>query len=662
MDNSKSSIQKNLSVNNVSPQNIENNPPVSQTKVEKRVSKLSCPPQESQLKIKTWKDGGKFKNNSEDKSLIVDQYSGIRIMNPLVMPDEMKQRMQNRKMIKMTYIKNFIRGGDIEGDWVTVGVVVQKVPPKTSKNGKTFSIWKMTDLHDCDKIVSVFLFGATHTEHWKTSVGTVVGILNPSIMPSKENNEISLSVDNPKKFMIMGTSKDFGHCKAPRKDGSSCNVIVNIQQCEFCTYHVKNEYKKFSSKRSAVQSSYSGRGEPCLKNKILKGQNVFYGGQMYTPPPNIKKSSITTSKDKLTLSNLTLKRKAEAVETDERAKSIQKISEIYGPEVAKAASSNSEFINTQLSTPSVGSRNFLRYMVKDIEKKEQKVSVITPEELLKIHKKQFEDKASQPKQKTDQAILQDLMPKLGRGLNPGQKISLNGPSQKAFNALTPEHYAKLKAIKKIQQNGPLKKKDPNSVKTSPEGLKKVESVLNNSVHPELDAMDADEKILSQPSRLGINLDQERIKEIMNRKSSHSYEVETEEIEREEQYFNRLEKKEQMEDKMASTMEIVCDVVSCKQCKYTADHAVDRCKAENHPLKCHKAIKRFFRCKDCSRRTFCYTKLPTKPCRSCSSTNFERTGMHQPRSGPKLGSENLSICGNDMKYLNSLQSEKSFLHI
>lgn len=37
-------------------------------------------------------------------------------------------------MIKMSFIHNFIKNGDIEGDWVTMGVIIQKIPPKTSAN------------------------------------------------------------------------------------------------------------------------------------------------------------------------------------------------------------------------------------------------------------------------------------------------------------------------------------------------------------------------------------------------------------------------------------------------------------------------------------------------------------------------------------------------
>ncbi|GIZ04851.1 protein MCM10 homolog [Caerostris extrusa] len=170
--------------------------------------------------VSTWKSHVKSSNNTKkptaENSFIVDSYSGIRIINPLVSFSSLQQRMENRRMIKMSFIQNFIKNGDIEGDWVTMGVIVQKIPPKTSANGKTYSIWKMSDLHDIEKILSVFLFKTAHKDLWKTTVGTVIGILNPSIMSNRD---------------VFAKSK--------RKDGTSCNVAVNMLQCEYCTYHIK---------------------------------------------------------------------------------------------------------------------------------------------------------------------------------------------------------------------------------------------------------------------------------------------------------------------------------------------------------------------------------------------------------------------------------------
>ena len=47
-------------------------------------------------------------------------------------------------------------------------------------------IWKLSDLSSQTAVISLFLFGKCYHEHWKTSAGTVVALLNPSIMPGKE--------------------------------------------------------------------------------------------------------------------------------------------------------------------------------------------------------------------------------------------------------------------------------------------------------------------------------------------------------------------------------------------------------------------------------------------------------------------------------------------
>ena len=51
-----------------------------------------------------------------------------------------------------------------------------------------YSIWKLSDLafHLQTSTVSLFLFGENHKQHWKTAEGSVVAVLNPSILPSRE--------------------------------------------------------------------------------------------------------------------------------------------------------------------------------------------------------------------------------------------------------------------------------------------------------------------------------------------------------------------------------------------------------------------------------------------------------------------------------------------
>ena len=54
--------------------------------------------------------------------------------------------------------------------------------------GKTYGIWKLSDLGSttANDLVAFFLFGDVYKEHWKTSEGTVVALLNPSILPGKD--------------------------------------------------------------------------------------------------------------------------------------------------------------------------------------------------------------------------------------------------------------------------------------------------------------------------------------------------------------------------------------------------------------------------------------------------------------------------------------------
>ena len=51
-------------------------------------------------------------------------------------------------------------------------------------------IWQLSDLVDCTRVVSLFLFGKVYEELGKTTpVGTVVGLLNPTIMPPKKEGD-----------------------------------------------------------------------------------------------------------------------------------------------------------------------------------------------------------------------------------------------------------------------------------------------------------------------------------------------------------------------------------------------------------------------------------------------------------------------------------------
>lgn len=236
--------------------------------------------------------------------IFTDPVFGLRIINPLISSQTLTDRMNSRKAVAFTTLRFHIDKGDHSVDWVIAGVIVSKSPVKKTKNDKPYSIWKISDLKGEVETASLFLFQDAHKELWKTAVGMVVAILNPNILDSKMHFKelASLSIDNSQKVMILGQSKDMGKCKSRKKDGEVCGAVVNLHDCDYCIFHMKQEFGKLS-KRSELQSSTAGRGLEELRNKVLGKNEVFYGGQSFTAIP-AKKSAKLTAKDNNRLSIL----------------------------------------------------------------------------------------------------------------------------------------------------------------------------------------------------------------------------------------------------------------------------------------------------------------------------------------------------------------------
>lgn len=222
---------------------------------------------------------------SVSQEVAVEKFSGLRLRKPRLSSIDIEQKMASRRLIKLSQLPDRLARDNLEdSDWVTFAVVINKITPQSKNNGKTFSIWKLNDLHNLEVNVSLFLFGSVHTDLWKTDTGTVIGVLNPNPMKNKDgSSELCLTVDHPQKVLIVGEAMDFGTCKAKKKNGDSCTQLVNLYECQYCQYHVKAQYKKMSSKRAELQSSFTGsatgkgRGRGSLRERLCQS-DFHYGG------------------------------------------------------------------------------------------------------------------------------------------------------------------------------------------------------------------------------------------------------------------------------------------------------------------------------------------------------------------------------------------------
>lgn len=641
------------------------------------------------------------KPNTVDANMYTDPFFGIRVSKPLISSSALQERMSGRVAISMAKVKQFAILDNKLQDWVIAGVLVSKSPVKTSQKGNQYLIWTLSDLKDDLKTVSVFLFGHAYKQLWKTPIGEVMGILNPSVMDLKDGSkdQACLSVDNAQKVMILGIAKDYGVCKSKRKDGERCNVFVNVNVCEYCTYHIRQEYQKLS-KRSELQSSFAGRGLNALRNKVLGKNEVFYAGKSYTAIP-AKKSQKQIQRDTNLLrslsnnSNTVTSPPVRTVKT-KTAPSLdisryQKIKDLELLKKLKSTNASNENEEKEISCPKNNFNNALNIDKALLQAEEilsgkkmfNKDSQDKPVENSKIVNKDgdFLHKPSTSKQSNIELLKSQKIdsiqntPSTSKPLSSMDKTDVTERSKQNFfeseecrsllkNAKFLQNMKKdqvglsmdlnspllktnairlnktnLKALQYVRKNGPIKKTDENNPKKA--GVKRFLETTDDGSNKKK-TKTADEKFTS-----------ERFKKIMALQSKHTNLLEDIDREKEEKYFKKLEVKEKMEEKMMTVFKVDCKAVKCLQCKYKSFSAADKCKEERHVIKVIDAIKRFFKCSKCGNRTVSLEVVPLISCTNCGSSKWERTTMMKEKTA-HIG-ETLSIRGLEEKFVGTVQT-------
>ena len=129
-----------------------------------------------------------------------------------------------------------------------------------SQNHKKFVVLQLTDL---TWSVDLFLFGTALPRYHRLSLGTVVAILNPGIMPPKKGKEdtgnFSLALHSGDDTVLeIGTARDLGFCKAVKKDGKDCGNWVNSAKTEYCEWHLNAQVSKAQAGRMGVNTGSNG--------------------------------------------------------------------------------------------------------------------------------------------------------------------------------------------------------------------------------------------------------------------------------------------------------------------------------------------------------------------------------------------------------------------
>ncbi|KAK4746621.1 hypothetical protein SAY87_025658 [Trapa incisa] len=191
------------------------------------------------------KKENKLAHNNINSDPVVEKFSGLRIRKQLLTPEELSGQFSDIRFVRLSVIKNLLQGDSLSGCWATVGVLIEKGIPRTSSNGKSYSIWKVGSLDDDS--LSLFLFGDAYQKNMNEKTGTVFALFNCNIR--KDNmGGFSLSISSTSQLSKMGTSVDYGVCKGKKRDGTICSMSINKHRGIYCRYHKS----KFSEKYSAI--------------------------------------------------------------------------------------------------------------------------------------------------------------------------------------------------------------------------------------------------------------------------------------------------------------------------------------------------------------------------------------------------------------------------
>ncbi|XP_077291713.1 minichromosome maintenance 10 homolog isoform X2 [Arctopsyche grandis] len=542
---------------------------------------------------------------SKSADVYSDPVFGIRISNPLISGAVLSERMQGRQPITMFQVKRHVAHGDISKDWVIGGVIVRRSATKESQKGAQYCIWTLSDLKGDLKTVAMFLFRNAHKELWKTTEGTVVGVLNPNVLDKRDDStdQACLSVDNPDRVMLLGKSKDFGHCKSKKRNGEQCTSFVNLYQCQYCVYHVKQEYQK-CSKRPDLQATNSNRGLQNLRNKILGT----------SPGVNYRSSSTPKNSKLLAADKNRLQSLSDYFKSEDQDRLM--INKATGPVQNKKSATHIDINRSQ--------------RVKDLKRLD-----FLKGSSVEISESPLEDVLKNSSVLQNSPILNKPSsaspPSVGFSLKKTSTVDLTIPYSKKQS-----ERAKMNALRWIKENGPLHKSNPHNVKGTTNGKKRL---LENS-------QEQSEEQSNKKLKTGVLSDD--FQKMLKASSSHANLVAEHDDSEQDKYFKKLELKEAMEEKMLNTYKVACKAVKCLKCSYVSFSASDNCKQNKHPLKVFDSFKRFFRCSHCGNRTTSLNVIPMESCKNCKSSKWIRAGMINEKKG--LVMNTLSIRGEEEKFL------------
>ena len=251
-------------------------------------------------------------NKKGDPSLF-EAFSGTALSSRILPHSFLKRTMPSDQFTVYTVpslLKNITSPAyeipDGVGDYVVFGIIANISNPRSHKpnaadnrtsssqdwekkwndganNNQKFMVMTLTDLK---WTIDLFLFDTAVPRYHRLSIGTLVAILNPGIMPPKKGREdtgaFSLTLNNGEDQVLeIGKAAHLGHCTAKKKDGQECKQWIDSSKTSICEFHLNAQINRTRGSRAGLNSTDSWQSKKPKEKSQTNKHGFDYESQTF---------------------------------------------------------------------------------------------------------------------------------------------------------------------------------------------------------------------------------------------------------------------------------------------------------------------------------------------------------------------------------------------
>ncbi|CAP66640.1 uncharacterized protein PODANS_4_8520 [Podospora anserina S mat+] len=207
-------------------------------------------------------------NNASDSSFEI--FSSFHLSKRILPHPVLARAVSSKKIYQLKDLLKHVKAPDwslpdVESDIVVFAILASKSDPRSHRPGPSGTQsdrgkYMVLTLVDLQFEVELFLFNSGFDRFYKLTPGTVVAILNPSVLPPPKGREdtgrFGLVINSDEDTILeVGKARDLGYCKSVKKDGQLCNGWVNGRRTEYCEFHTNEAVRKARGGRMELNNT-----------------------------------------------------------------------------------------------------------------------------------------------------------------------------------------------------------------------------------------------------------------------------------------------------------------------------------------------------------------------------------------------------------------------